>query len=36
MRLGILPDTHDELTRTERAVRLLCDAGAEVLVRLPE
>jgi putative phosphoesterase len=32
MILGILSDTHDELARTERAVRMLCDAGAEALV----
>lgn len=32
MRLGILSDTHDELTRTRIAVHLLRDAGAEELV----
>ena len=32
MRLGILSDTHDELARTRRAVRVLCDAGVEVLI----
>jgi putative phosphoesterase len=32
MRLGILSDTHDQLARTVRAVRVLRDAGAEALV----
>ena len=32
MRLGILSDTHDELDRTIRAVRLLRDAGADAIV----
>ena len=32
MRLGILSDTHDELDRTTRAVRLLRGAGAEAVV----
>jgi uncharacterized protein len=32
LRLGILSDTHDELDRTLRAVRLLRDAGAEAIV----
>lgn len=32
MRLGILSDTHNELARTRRAVRMLLDAGAEALV----
>jgi uncharacterized protein len=32
MRLGILSDTHDELARTQLAVRILQDAGAEALV----
>jgi putative phosphoesterase len=32
MRLGILSDTHDELTRTQAAVRLLREHGAEALV----
>jgi putative phosphoesterase len=32
MRLGILSDTHDELARTQRAVQLLRDAGAEALI----
>lgn len=32
MRLGILSDTHDELARTERAVGMLRDAGADALV----
>jgi putative phosphoesterase len=32
MRLGILSDTHDELTRTRAAVALLQGAGAEVLI----
>lgn len=32
MRLGILSDTHDELVRTRLAVRVLCDARAEVLI----
>jgi putative phosphoesterase len=31
VKLGILSDTHDELDRTIRAVRLLRDAGAEAL-----
>jgi putative phosphoesterase len=32
MRLGILSDTHDELARTERAVAMLYEAGADALV----
>lgn len=32
MRIGILSDTHDELTRTEAAVEILRAQGAEVLV----
>lgn len=32
MRLGILSDTHDELALTERAVKMLHDAGAEAIV----
>jgi putative phosphoesterase len=32
MRLGILADTHDQLDRTVRAVRLLRDEGAEGFV----
>lgn len=32
MRLGILSDTHDEIDRTRRAVGLLRDAGAEMLI----
>lgn len=32
MRLGILSDTHDELERTARAVRLLRGEGAEALI----
>lgn len=32
MLLGILSDTHDELDRTNRAIRLLCDQGAETLI----
>ncbi len=32
MRLGILSDTHDEVTRTQRAIQLLREAGAEALV----
>ena len=32
MKLGILSDTHNELDRTRRAVALLREAGAEVLV----
>lgn len=32
MLLGILADTHDELTRTQTAVQLLRDAGARALV----
>jgi putative phosphoesterase len=32
MLLGILSDTHDELTRTHEAVRLLQEHGAEALV----
>lgn len=31
MRIGILSDTHDRLVRTQRAVTLLIDAGAEAL-----
>jgi uncharacterized protein len=31
VRLGILSDTHDQLVRVRRAVRLLRDEGAEVL-----
>lgn len=32
MRIGILSDTHDEIARTSRAVRLLIDEGAEALI----
>jgi putative phosphoesterase len=32
MRVGILSDTHDQLYRTERAVKLLEVAGAEALI----
>jgi uncharacterized protein len=32
MLLGILSDTHDELARTQHAVQLLRDAGAEALI----
>ena len=32
MRIGILSDTHDQVARTRAAVRLLVDAGAEVLI----
>ena len=32
MRLGVLSDTHDELTRTRLAVHMLRDAGADALV----
>lgn len=32
MRLGILSDTHDELTRTGQAIQLLLDGGAEALI----
>jgi uncharacterized protein len=32
MKLGILSDTHNQLNRTRRAVELLREAGAEVLV----
>jgi putative phosphoesterase len=32
VRLGILSDTHDEIARTQLAVRMLQDAGAEALV----
>jgi uncharacterized protein len=32
MQLGILSDTHDELTRTRAAVDLLRAEGAEVLI----
>ena len=32
MRLGILSDTHDALTRTQSAVELLREAGAEALI----
>lgn len=32
MRIGILSDTHDHRRRTNRAVRLLVDAGAEALI----
>lgn len=32
MRIGILADTHDQVARTARAVRLLTGAGAEALV----
>lgn len=32
MRLGVLSDTHDEVRRTEVAVRRLIDAGAEALI----
>lgn len=34
-RLGILSDTHNEVTRTRLAVQLLRDAGAEALAVLP-
>src|SRR5262245_13562421 len=32
MRIGILSDTHNELSRTRYAVQLLRDAGAEALI----
>ena len=32
MRVGILSDTHNELTRTKRAVELLLEEGAEYLI----
>jgi len=32
MRIGILSDTHDQLARTARAVAMLGEAGAEVLI----
>jgi putative phosphoesterase len=32
MRIGILSDTHDQVARTSRAVALLGDEGAEVLI----
>lgn len=32
MKLGILSDTHNQLERTQRAVRLLADEGAQALV----
>ncbi len=32
MRVGILSDTHDQVTRTKAAVTRLLDAGAQVLV----
>lgn len=32
MRLGILSDTHDQLDRTQAAVRLLRDKGADALI----
>ena len=32
MKLGILSDTHNQLERTRRAVAMLCDAGADVLI----
>lgn len=32
MRVGILSDTHDQLTRTQRAVNLLQDSGVDVLI----
>jgi putative phosphoesterase len=32
MKIGILADTHNELARTARAVAMLMDAGAEILV----
>jgi uncharacterized protein len=32
MTLGILADTHDQVTRTRVAVKLLKDAGAEILI----
>jgi uncharacterized protein len=32
MRIGILSDTHDQVKRTARAVALLRDEGAEVLI----
>jgi len=31
VKIGILSDTHNHLQRTERAVEILCDAGAETL-----
>lgn len=32
MKIGILSDTHDELARTQRAVKMLRDAGATALI----
>lgn len=32
MRVGILSDTHDQLTRTQRALNLLQDSGVEALI----
>jgi uncharacterized protein len=32
MRLGILSDTHDELSRTRAAIQMLRDEGAEALI----
>jgi len=32
MRIGILSDTHDKIARTNLAIRLLADAGAELLI----
>jgi putative phosphoesterase len=32
MRIGILSDTHDEFSRTQVAVQILQDAGAEALI----
>src|SRR4051812_22773529 len=32
MRLGILSDTHDELARTQLAIHMLRDVGAEALI----
>jgi putative phosphoesterase len=32
MLLGILSDTHDDITRTRRAIAILKDAGAEALI----
>ncbi len=32
MRIGILSDTHDQIARTEAAVQLLVEAGADVLM----
>jgi uncharacterized protein len=32
MQIGILSDTHDQVTRTHTAVQLLAESGAEVLI----